>query len=102
MPMEIEEPTFGDRLNGIPGLWAVGQQPCRAAVEDSAGEERALRALDRMRRPEGRIEPAFGGATQQPSINIDVAADQDLDLRELERRIERILQEQVRRFYGMR
>lgn len=102
MPMEIEEPTFGDRLNGIPGLWAVGQQPCRAAVEDSAGEERALRALDRMRRPEGRIEPAFGGAAQQPSINIDVAADQDLDLRELERRIERILQEQVRRFYGMR
>ncbi len=101
--MDIEEPTFGDRLNGISGLGAGVQQPLRkATIEDSAGEERALRALDRMRRPEGRIEPAFGNMIQQPSISIDVSANQDEDLRELERRIERILQEQVRRFYGMR
>lgn len=103
MAMEIMEPTFGDRLNGASRLGVGGQQPLRrAAIEDSTGEERALRALDRMRRPEGRVEPALGGLAQQPSISIDVSADQDVDLRELERRIERILQEQVRRFYGMR
>jgi hypothetical protein len=67
----------------------------------AASEERALQALDRMRRPEMKVEPVFGVKGTGPSVNIEVSAQSEEDLKDLERKIERILQDQVRRSYGI-
>jgi len=102
MAPEVEEPTFGDRLGGISGWGAQAlQQRHIATSEASASEERAYQALDRMRRPELKVEPVFDSKAAQPSVNIEVGAYSEEDLQELERKVERILQDQVRRFYGM-
>ena len=96
----VEEPTFGDRLSApTPGARTVQQRAATDAA--TASEERALQALDRMRRPEMKVEPVFGVKGTGPSVNIEVSAHSEEDLKDLERKIERILQDQVRRSYGI-
>jgi hypothetical protein len=96
----VEEPTFGDRLSA-PTLGARADQQRAAMDAATASEERALQALDRMRRPEMKVEPVFGVKGTGPSVNIEVSAQSEEDLKDLERKIERILQDQVRRSYGI-
>lgn len=96
----VEEPTFGDRLSA-PTLGARTVQQRAATDASTASEERALKALDRMRRPEMKVEPVFGVKGTGPSVNIEVSAHSEEDLKDLERKIERILQDQVRRSYGI-
>ncbi len=97
--VQVEEPTFGDRLSA-PTLGARTAQQHAAMDAAAASEERALQALDRMRRPEMKVEPVFGVKGTGPSVNIEVSAQSEEGLKDLERKIERILQDQVRRSYG--
>jgi hypothetical protein len=96
----VEEPTFGDRLSA-PTLGTRAAQQRAAMYAATASEERALQALDMMRRPEMKVEPVFGVKGTGPSVNIEVSAYSEEDLKDLERKIERILQDQVRRSYGI-